>query len=249
MRAVFFVNDSLIMRELLAFLIVGVMMVSCNGKENAYPRDKRISDKYGVPKDSSVVYFPKVLKRGEEIVSTGTEKDESAQQHYSSILRAFNEPLLYNNYIGSDLYRFLWIRSFDKPVLITILKDGDRILLNTKRLDVIPRGDQFIKTMDFETGATDSVLLKSVVPKFEINHTKELEKGRWKAFEEELKRISFFNKSPITNKANSIDGAIWILESHQKDGYWMVQRHSPADDIRAACMMLIVESELEEEIY
>ncbi|RYD59472.1 MAG: hypothetical protein EOP56_01000 [Sphingobacteriales bacterium] len=138
---------------------------------------------------------------------------------FSEELRFAKEPILYNAYLGRDIYRFTWLRSFDRPIVITIEKDGNKLVLKSKTV-----ASEHIKDNNaeptFGNGATiinDSIL---ITPKL-FNDFKRL-----------LNRTALLS-SPYKLRSGCIitfDGAMWIFEAHTKDGYYCTSRHAPKEN-------------------
>ncbi|QJX48609.1 hypothetical protein HMJ29_17465 [Hymenobacter taeanensis] len=74
---------------------------------------------------------------------------------------------------------------------------------------------------------------------------------QWQHFEQVFKN-GFHHLPAYGSNTRMNDGAYWLLEAHQADGYHMVFRHSPAktDDFRRACEYLLdISSARNEERY
>ena len=65
-------------------------------------------------KDSLAFYFPI------NIFSDIPRADSFVQNWYSSALYSFKEPVLSQSFVGHDIYRFVWLRSFHRPVVFTL---------------------------------------------------------------------------------------------------------------------------------
>ncbi|GHV58202.1 hypothetical protein FACS1894182_09410 [Bacteroidia bacterium] len=72
-------------------------------------------------KDSLTFYYPTLIKTDSRNIETGI--DTFKLNWYSSALYCANEPVLYNYYQGHDIYRFLWLRSFHRPVVFSLHKN------------------------------------------------------------------------------------------------------------------------------
>src|SRR5258708_6742697 len=93
------------------------------------------------PKDSLKFYFPQ--SRNADSGFSFTKGDTFRENWYSSALFSFREPIFYNKLIENDLYRFLWLRSFHRPVVIVLLRCGTRVTLTTK---ILNRQPEFLET-------------------------------------------------------------------------------------------------------
>jgi hypothetical protein len=125
-------------------IIIFLAFCGCNNPQekesNCYLKDTLISNINGIPKDSLTYYFPKKIYRDSSFILSNL--DTFKLDWYSVDLKCFQEPILFNFYLKKDIYRFLWLRSFNDDVLISIEKTNDRITLNTKKLD---RHPEFLK--------------------------------------------------------------------------------------------------------
>ena len=123
----------------------------------------------------------------------------------------FDEPNLTTNFY-TDVFRFTWIRSFHNPIVIRFDKSGNIFTLTTKEL------------IDFRGYRPD------VMP---VNRTRELSAYEWRILEGKLKRLNFWTlESNETNRDESTDAAVWILEGGTKGKfghYHFTIRHNPKD--------------------
>ena len=118
------------------FICIGVLSFSCNVENYKYPNDPKISNISGQPYDSLTFYFPFVIKSDNKSIKI--EIDSFEQNWYSSTLYSAKEPILYNCYQGHDIYRFLWLRSFHRPVIFSLNRKGNEVWLTTKMLNKQP---------------------------------------------------------------------------------------------------------------
>lgn len=251
MRVVFF-----------SFLFI-IFCASCNEitrEKNNYPNNITVSNQDGQPRDSLTFYYPFTVKRDSSLLLTNI--DSFRCSWYSSNLFAAKEPILYNYYLGHDMYRFLWLRSFDKPVIISLHKDEEKIWLITKELDKQPQFIELHYISHFKpikikhnenniaTGIDvkpDSILKLDRQAKLILNERKNLSIDEWNRFERLLLKSNFWSKQ-IKN-SGGIDGSEWIIEAHLKNKYWVVDKWSPKNDYRKCGEYLIGLSGLKEAIY
>jgi hypothetical protein len=186
----------------------------------SYLKNSELSDSAGMPIDSLTFYFPSCIQK-DSVIETGLDTFEL--NWYSSALYSFREPLLYNYYLGHDVYRFLWLRSFHRPMVFSLHKEKKNVWLITKELD---KQSAFII----------------------FNQTTQLSLKEWREFESLLAQCSFWTMPP--SKINSgKDGSEWIIEGHLCHRYWLVNRWSPKDDFALVGKYLIEKSGVDEEIY
>lgn len=231
-----------------------------NPLDNNYPNDPSISNQKGVSYESNVMYYPDSIKN--DSIYYGGEPS-FLMKWFSRVLTLAKEPILFNSYLEEDIYRLLWLRSFDRPIIISIHKKGNNIWLNTKALDKIPEFEDLIQTVEFKppTNAknheknnkvnTSQVLEKNVSKsnvKIEVNNHQTLTIKDWKEFEQLLTNCNFWEMQP-NKEINGLDGSEWIIEGHLKEKYKFVARRSPKNNFRIAGQFLIQKSKLPDEIY
>lgn len=235
------------MRRSIAILFAILKMTVSNGQNIIpYQRDLAISDVNGVPKNSSVWYFPVEtfrdtsysigakkdslmigihencgdgLRSKEDFMTTNnlsesqimeytrTAIDTSMLNWYSSELYKMNEPVLYNFPLNSEVYRFTWIRAFHTTVVISVIKTNSEILIVTKRIEQYPDEEQF----------RVRVSCKPLAQKY-FNRLKRI-----------ACRAKLFEMPHILRRGcvTYVDGSVWILETHDRAGYYYAKRHSP----------------------
>ncbi len=235
------------------------VFISCKTKiKSTLSTEITIADTLELPKDSLQFYFPK---------NSFSEKpglDSFIQNWYSSSLYNLKEPVLSGNYIGHDIYRFLWLRSFHRPAVFTLHHTKEQIWLCTKMLDKQPRfHDDIIGGILSKKDREDLIkdgysvykddpdyLFKKADREASIvyyNNTS-LSKEEWDQFEELLVKANFWNLPSIIDD-ESTDGAQWIIEAHFDKKYHFVDYHSPEDAYKELGVFLIKLSGLKEEIY
>ncbi|GGG50702.1 hypothetical protein [Hymenobacter glacieicola] len=117
----------------------------------AYPQNPAISDAQGRPRDTTTFYFPAALSCVDQL----TDKMQYSQTAYCQMALAsasanlffFKAPVLSNYYLGNDTYRFLWLRSFHRPVLLTLTQQAGGATLRTQFLTksaTAPRLEQIL---------------------------------------------------------------------------------------------------------
>ena len=70
-----------------------------------YPEDSSISNATGQPKDSLAYYYPTEITTNHRLVITNI--NDFKENWFSSALYCAQAPILYNYYLGHDIYRFL----------------------------------------------------------------------------------------------------------------------------------------------
>jgi hypothetical protein len=217
-----------------------------------YPNDPKISDVLGRPHDSTTFSFPEKIRLKDTLISTGI--DSSMQRWYGEILWTAKEPVLYNRYLGHDIYRFTWIRSFHLPVVISLHRDGRDVWLNCEILNRTvdtfntrkvywPAGSKskkhnYLTTWDY----------KEHLQAYKYYNSRKLSIDDWDRFVELVRESNFNNLSP-TKASDGEDGSEWIIEEHSKYRYWFVSRWIPKDKFSWLGRRLIRLSGIQEEIY
>jgi len=253
------------MTKHLIYILIGLFFISCNCTDN-YPKDKSVSNTNGKPKDSLTFYFPTAIKRDTQIVKT--KIDTFSLNRFSSVLYAAREPILYNFYLGHDIYRLLWLRTWHKPVIISINKNGNRVWLTIKELDRQPRfhdmtyvkpiirdllpNGEIDTTKKYDTEMhIDSIVKGDRKANMTLNETKELTDKDWTEFENLIQKSSFWTlERQQQEKSFSCNGSSWIIEGHLADKYWFVDRKNQEwarNDFREAARFLIVKSGMKEQ--
>lgn len=215
-------------------------------------------DTISLPKDSLSFYFP---------VNSFSERpslDSFVQNWFSSALYSFKEPILSKNFVGHNIYRFLWSRSFDRPVVFTLHQSEGEVWLNTKMLDKqpafyderiggIPKEEQeeYIKEGFLVDKEEPDLLVRAADRKANIiyNTNISLSEQEWNEYEQLLVKANFW-ALPSTIDDGSTDGAQWVFEAHLKNRYHFVNYHSPYNNVyEKAGLFLIKLSGLKEKVY
>jgi len=249
---------------LIGVFCLGLSFISChvkNPNEYHYPKNLSISNAKGLPKYPTTFYFPDTISQDTNLVKT--EIPTFKLNWFSSALYSAKEPILYNYYLGHDIYRFLWLRSFHRPVVFTFHRDGNKIWLTTKKLNKQPEfydlGEiEFIPPKFLPNGKPDTTQvrykekpLRKIIRKADrkadiiLNETKKLSEKDWTEFETLLINYSFWTSKPYIEEFG-LDGSEWTIEGHLKDKYWVVNRWSPNDNLRKIGEYLIKKSGLNE---
>jgi len=231
-----------------------------------FRHDTLISDDKGLPRDSTVYYFPietfydsihsvwytdpKTKLWVSESVDGGCSSREELSKQlnvpvnlfvdsfekrvntfemkwFSFYLYKMQEPVLYNYFLEKDVYRFTWLRSFNIPVTITIEKEQNAVTITTKALK---------KNIDLPSNATyENVNGKEVkMPldlnaAFVINKKKTLSEKDFLEFKKLIDSLNLYSypSFPYSPCLVGTDGAEWIFEAQNKEGYFYMVRWSP----------------------
>jgi hypothetical protein len=137
---------------------------------------------------------------------------------YSRHLEAMNERPLAALKDEDESYRFLWLRSFHRPVAIHVWRAGGQYFMVVKRLN--GRGG-------YDPGG------------FDLYWARSLSENDWDAFRMHLEHSQFW-LMPTVEDIHAQDGAQWIMEGYREGRYYVVDRQSPvAGPYHDACMYLL----------
>jgi hypothetical protein len=142
---------------------------------------------------------------------------------YSRQLEAMNERPLAALQSEDESYRFLWLRTFHKPVAIHVWRAGERHFIIVKRLN--GRGGD-------DPGG------------FDLYWAHSLSADEWNAFMLHLEHAEYW-LMPTEEERMLFDGAQWIMEGYREGRYHVVDRKTPDPGAyQDACMYLLRHSGL-----
>ena len=138
---------------------------------------------------------------------------------YGKHLKAMGEPsLLKESRPDTDVYRFLWLRTFHNPMAVRVERNGSTMKL-------------FLKELSGSGGYEPGRLIESKMIT--------LDQSEWCGFMSMLEQANYWNK-PLERNDTGVDGSRWILEGVSEGRYHAVDRFSPDDgDFREACVYLL----------
>lgn len=143
---------------------------------------------------------------------------------YVSFLKAMSEKSLLKVSKDTEVYRFLWLRTFHHPVFVRIEKRGNYIQLVSKEME--------------EDGRYPT---RNVYRK--VNKT--LDIAQWNEFLSLLEKSQYW-QMPTNIGDGSYDGSNWILEGVRDNRYHIVDRWSPErGEYQEACIYLLKLSEFD----
>jgi hypothetical protein len=147
------------------------------------------------------------------------EQEKFIVEWYSKYLRGMGEVSLCSLADSeAESYRFLWLRSFHRPVAVRVWRSSDGYFLNVKELS---------GAGGYEPGTLIT------------NRTRQLTNPEWDYFVNLLERSCYWQLAAEADESG-FDGAQWILEGTKGGRYHLVDRWSPQDgDFRAACFELL----------
>ena len=219
-------------------LIIGVLIIIMNQIGFSQSIEKFIDptikvDNQNIPINSTQFYFPKEIfpeivtnyvRVNDSITKIETKVikgkyDDFVLNWYSEHLFAMKEPLLFNKKINKEIYRFTWLRTFDKPIAIRIEKDSSEYKIYWKMLS--GKGG-------YDPG-------KLILEKSKIITEKE-----WLNFIDLVKKSNFWQMKLYRSSIDGVDGSEWILESVNQNDYRAISIWSPKNgNFYNACNYLI----------
>jgi len=175
--------------------------------------------------------------------------DTLSQILYSRYLYEFEEPILYNYYLGKNIVRFMLLRSFDSPLMIKLEYNSDSVILYQKFLD--NRIDRVgINLYGNILGGNFNVFTEQRLLNMHENR-KVINNSVISTIDSLIYNSEIKKNIPTYNSIEGFDGAYWILEIHDESGYYYIYRWSPSEDtsIRKIASYLIDLSEIKMKIY
>ncbi len=184
-----------------------------------------------IPVHQTQPYFPKEMfpKRMMEFFdmdNSGASIDAKSEQQYdhqiiawySTYLYAMKEPLLFNKKMDKHVYRFTWLRMYDKPMAIRIEKENAEYTLYWKMLN--GAGGYKPETLNME-------------------ESKKITEKDWLDFTAMVKKSDFLTME-LGRDAMANDKSEWILETNDTGNYRVVRMGAPTSgDFYNACNFLI----------
>ncbi len=229
------------MRHILWFFCLFLLGCSnpCEPDRGVYAINETQSDQNGNPIGLSDNYF----SLHEPLESTNELNDMviSRLQRHSKVLYDLNEPILHNFYLCKDIYRFLWLRAFEKPTVIEIINEQGKIWLITKIIDYpLIEGVDSVFNQDGSLQDVYQYMRRSIKGEIVLDTAVELSRTEWRRFDKLINKTDYFKEKQIDSYGPVIDGSYWVLEWHLKNKYWFIERYHPdPGSFRDACEYLI----------
>jgi hypothetical protein len=258
-------------------LVVGACTESPQ-QTSSYPQNPAVSDAQGTPHDTTTFYFPaadslhatylpKAKRPAAYVVDERVKNCAAELVSASYCLTYFDAPVLSNYYLQTPIYRFLWLRSFHRPVLLTLCRTKTGATLRTQLLDKFP-GFETVTVLHpdslpasasparrartkrfYEETMADSAFQARVAAGKRRAEQVQAEKtmrvlttSEYQAFEHVLQQARFWELPSCHPRPGlSLDGASWLLEAHLAKRYHLVERASPkeGDPFRQVCEYLL----------
>ncbi|HVE79013.1 MAG TPA: hypothetical protein VNA89_09140 [Gemmatimonadaceae bacterium] len=175
-------------------------------------------------RDTSGFYFPVGT-----LEPSHSGFDRFLQCWFAQALRAMGEPRLAGTAAPADrdAYRFLWMRSFDRPVAVRAERRRRRLTLTARML---------AGRAGYDHGA------------LALTRRRWLTEEDWDELDRLIEAARFWSL-PAVSEREGLDGATWVLEGARAGRHHVVHRWSPEVDgddagLRATCVYLLGLSEL-----
>jgi len=194
-----------------------------------YILDKKTGYKYSSIHDIKSFSESVKIPLDQLVVGYDTLRYKPELEFFSYFLYKLKEPVLYNFYLGKEIYRLTYLGSFGPTLTISLIKDHRKIFLKTKTT-IDPLYARF--KLRYIPDEIDSSYISKWPTQFnfKINETTRLTRKDYDNL------VGLINKTKINcisshgKRVPMLDGATWIFESHSNKGYHYVIRHSNSND-------------------
>jgi hypothetical protein len=193
----------------LGMLALAVLLAACRTEQIDFSRADCMNE------GGDAHYYPTGL-----LGTSRHDYDEDAviRRWFSSYLLSMKEPTLSCRQAADASYRFLWLRSFNHPIVVRVVYDADIANLNAVELDGAG-------------GHTPGSEIRRV--------TRRLSAEESSAILAEVRKAAFWDL-PSKENMVGIDGAEWIIEGRDGARYHVVRRWSPvAGPVREIGLQLL----------
>lgn len=185
------------------FKSILLLLFWTNAYAQANQNDTSTHNKSTARKDTLKLYFP-LVEEGQDIEENANSLDTFMNVWYSSMLKAMEEPILADYQSDDEVFRFTWLRTFDRPISIRIQKTGEKILLTQKMLS--------------GAGGYDP-------GEIIVDTTLQLTIDVWNTVQDKIGKLKFWALQPKT-EFRGFDGSEWIIEGSTSNKYHFTTRWS-----------------------
>ena len=202
------------MRTLISILFI-ITIWSCGQKVNT-------EDIKSITIDTTKFFLP--LEAFTDTASY-VGRDTFFVDRYTQKLRALGEHSLLKEDGSKEIYRLLWLRTFENPVVIRIERDKESYQLYWK----VSSGKG-----GYEPGELTTY------------KSRQISKTEWNKFEELINKMEFWTSETVEKKLHGDDGSRWVIEGVSENGYHVTDRWTPKNnDYRTCGEFLIKLTDLE----
>lgn len=237
------------LNKILVILIgLSFLFISCKNNRHTYTsyiEDSTISNKIGRLRDYSTLSLPLYLRRNNTIDTTGVDSLHD-QVMISTYLKASNEPILYNYYLGHDIYRLIWCPFRDFPLIISLHKQNNKVWIESSIISIngiwsLPQEPEpnrqlnreinsqikkeivTVREIIFTPNKREREFFGSTMPRVRLKLKREISLKEWTDFEKMLNEYNFQNNKSYKIDSPSIDCDHWFIEGHLKNGYRLIK--------------------------
>lgn len=191
------------MLRLLLSILTILFLDSCTTTTDKTIQGDEKFDMSPLPVDSATFYF-KTKDNWQD--TTRDALDTFVNSWYSHMLFALKEPVLTNYKGDKEVYRFTWLRTFNHPAVIRLVKQGDIVRL-------------FSKVSDGAGGYEPGIII--------FDTTLNLTQKQIDTVNLKLDAAKFWALQTETREDNGKDGSEWIIEVYKDHTYHMAVRWTP----------------------
>jgi hypothetical protein len=164
--------------------------------------------------DSAEFFFPKGTIG---IKQQQFDEDSYVREWYSKHLRAMGEPSLSCSDYRPESYRFLWLRTFGRPIAV--------------RIEIGRSIDLIAVELDGAGGGEPGEIARKI--------QRQLQANEWTTLSTALRNTAVWTM-PSRDSRHGWDGAQWVFEGRSRRNYHMVDRWSPKTGAyRELCLMFV----------
>ena len=245
------------------YLLISSLLFLSSCSTNDYKQDPALTDRNGIPIDSSILLVPdSMITEGNKVPSHLKEN----RYLYSAILSAAKQPILFNYFVNkTNVYRFTWIPSLHLPVIICLFNKGEDCWITTTILDRHPRsmnevkghwkyplsflpGDSAAKHNEDNEFVLDSIIRPDRFALIKSTTKRRLTSNEWVKFNRMVDEAGFWQMKSC-QESTGFDGANWLLEGSNAHHYWMVDCWSPKGTFKDLGEFLVSISRLPIKLY
>jgi hypothetical protein len=179
------------------------------------------------------------------------EIDSFCFNETSYMLFKMREPVLSDRFLNKNIYRLIVLQSFNVPLVIRIEKQKNHVTILSKKLNrhisypffkledplyfappeqTTHQDKEYNKQHNNAKKKQDSLkrMLNNTNYYLTLDHTKEISPAVWDSLESMIDSAKFWNTKPeIHVNYLQIDGSMWLLEGHLRQGYQIKRIPSP----------------------
>ena len=173
--------------------------------------------------------------------------DTSRVRWFSRDLWRLQEPVIYNVPLapGEEIYRFTWLRSFQRPMAVRLSKRGKKYILAWKVASIpVPARVRLTsqdKSVKYKSFKEKTIRARYGNGALQQEGSRYVSRHVWLHFKKMINNCGFDTVRNINSSGLVMnDGAEGILESRQPNRYHVVAKQSPGlHDFEQCCLYLL----------